>query len=87
MVRSVHNTNTSTRSLQLCLIKINHKDAMCNSLHKWNAQFHYRLQIIQSLRLQGLWTKTLCDNPFTHTIDHIQYNPIAFHMQNIHNQY
>jgi hypothetical protein len=36
---------------------------MCNSLRKWNAQFNYRLQTIQSLRLQRLWIKTLYDNP------------------------
>jgi hypothetical protein len=60
---------------------------MCNSLPKWNAQFHCQLRTIQNLRLQGLWTKTLCDDPITHTIDHIQCNPMAFQMQNIHNHY
>jgi hypothetical protein len=78
VVHSVHNTDTSTRSLQLCLIKKNHKDFMCNSLPKWNAQFHYRLQTIQSLRLLRLRTKTMCDNLITHTIDHNQCNPMAF---------
>jgi hypothetical protein len=72
MVRSVHNTYTSTWILQLRLIKVNDPDSMCNSFRKWNAQFYYRIWTTQSLRLQGLWTKTLCDNPVTHTIDHIQ---------------
>jgi len=35
-VRSVHNTYTSTRSLQFRPIKINHKNSMCNSLHNDN---------------------------------------------------
>jgi hypothetical protein len=60
---------------------------MCNRFCKWNAQFHYRLQTLQSLRLQGLWTKALCDNFVSHTIDHIQYNPMAFSMQNIDSHY
>jgi hypothetical protein len=36
-----------------------------NSLHKWNAQFHYQLWTTQSLKLQVLWTMTLCDNTVT----------------------
>jgi hypothetical protein len=48
--RSVHNTYTSTRSLQLRLIKINHKNSMCNSLRKWNAQFHFRLRTIHKFK-------------------------------------
>jgi hypothetical protein len=87
IVRSVHNTYTSTRNLQLHLIKINHKDSMCDSLRKWNAQFHYRLWTIQYLKWQGLWTKSLCDDPIIHNIDHIQCDPWAFYMQNIHNYY
>jgi hypothetical protein len=35
---------------------------MCNSLCKWNAQFHYRLHTTKDLRLQSLWIKTV-----THT--------------------
>jgi hypothetical protein len=35
--------------------------------------------------LQGLWTKTLCENPVTHNIVHIQCNRMVFHMHNIHN--
>jgi hypothetical protein len=87
MVRLVHNTYTSTRSVQLRLIMINHKDSMYNSHPKSNVQFYYRLRTIQSLRLQWLWTKILCDNLVTHTIDHIQCNPRAFHMHNIYNHY
>jgi len=50
MVRLAHNNCTSTQSLQLRTIKINHKDSMYNRLRNWNAQFHYRLWTIKKFK-------------------------------------
>jgi hypothetical protein len=36
-----------------------------------------------SLKLQGLWPKILCDNLVAHTIDYIQCNRRTIHMNNI----
>ena len=66
----------------LRLIKVDHQDLMYNNVIKMECPVPFTDCELYTLRIQGLWSMTLCDNHVTHAHTHIQYNPRTFHMYN-----